>query len=176
MKNLSTLLLLLLFSVATLAQSEEKKKEVIAESKEAKQAFLDKDESMSKLFEASYGYVIFPNVGKGGLVVGGGGGKGVAYEQGKMIGMAKLTQVTVGFQAGGQSFREIIFFKGIKELDRFKKNRLEFSAQVSAVAAASGASADAKYIEGVVVMTMAKGGLMYEASIGGQKFKFEPFE
>lgn len=176
MKNLSTLLLLLLFSVAALAQSEEKKKEVIAESKEAKVAFLEKDEGMSKLFESSYGYVIFPNVGKGGLVVGGGGGNGVAYEQGKMIGMAKLTQVTVGFQAGGQSFREIIFFKGKKELDRFKKNKLEFSAQVSAVAAASGASADAKYIEGVVVMTMAKGGLMYEATIGGQKFKFVPFE
>ena len=176
MKNLSALLLLLLFSVAALAQSEEKKKEIIAESKEAKVAFLEKDEGMSKLFESSYGYVIFPNVGKGGLVVGGGGGNGVAYEQGKMIGMAKLTQVTVGFQAGGQSFREIIFFKGKKELDRFKKNKLEFSAQVSAVAAASGASADAKYIEGVVVMTMAKGGLMYEATIGGQKFKFEPFE
>jgi lipid-binding SYLF domain-containing protein len=175
MKYLFTLFLLLSFSVLVLAQSDAKKKDIIAESKTAKQAFLEKDESMQKLFESSYGYVIFPNVGKGGLVVGGAGGNGVTYEQGKMIGMAKLTQVTVGFQAGGQSYREIIFFKHKSGLDRFKDNKFEFSAQVSAVAVAAGASADAKYVEGVLVITMAKGGLMYEATVGGQKFKFEPF-
>ena len=90
-----------------------------------------------------------------------------------MVGMAKLSQLSIGFQAGGQAYREVIFFKSKKEMDRFKENRVELSAQVSAVAAASGASANAKYVEGVMVFTMQKGGLMYEASVGGQKFKFE---
>lgn len=175
MKKYSLLVLSLLFASLTFAQSDKKQKEIIEGSKEARQAFLDTDKGMGAFFSNSYGYAIFPNVGKGGLGVGGAGGNGVVYEQGKMIGMAKLTQVSIGFQAGGQSYREVIFFEHKKELDRFKENKLEFSAQVSAVAAASGASAIAKYIEGVAIFTMAKGGLMYEASVGGQKFKFTPF-
>ncbi|CAN0362986.1 unnamed protein product, partial [Ectocarpus sp. 4 AP-2014] len=142
---------------------------------EAKAAFLKEDPSMSKFFSKSSGYVIFPNVGKGGLGIGGAAGNGVLWHQGKMIGMAKLTQISIGFQAGGQAYREVIFFESQEELNRFKANKVEFSAQVSAVAVASAASADAKYVEGVAVFTMAKGGLMYEASVGGQKFKFNPF-
>lgn len=84
-----------------------------------------------------------------------------------------MTQVSIGFQLGGQAYREVIFFEAKKDLDRFKENRVEFTAQVSAVAAASGASANAKYVDGVMVFTMQKGGLMYEASVGGQKFKYE---
>jgi lipid-binding SYLF domain-containing protein len=79
----------------------------------------------------------------------------------------------MGLQLGGQAYREVIFFESKKGLDRFKENRVEFSAQVSAVAATEGASANAKYVDGVMVFTMQKGGLMYEASVGGQKFKFE---
>jgi len=131
------------------------------------------DKEMKGLFEKSYGYVIFPNVGKGAVVVGGAAGTGAVYEHGKQIGIAKLTQVSVGFQFGGQAYREVIFFENKDAMDRFKDNRIELSAQVSAVAAASGASANAKYVEGVMVFTMQKGGLMYEASVGGQKFKFE---
>jgi lipid-binding SYLF domain-containing protein len=119
--------------------------------------------------------VIFPNVGKGGLGVGGASGNGAVYRQGKLVRMAKLSQVSIGFQAGGQSFREIVFFEHQSEFERFAENKIEFAAQVSAVAAAAGVSADAKYVEGVAVFTMAKGGLMYQASVGGQKFKFEPF-
>jgi len=100
-------------------------------------------------------------------------GNGVAYEHAAKIGMAKLTQVTIGFQLGGQSYREVIFFESKKDMDRFKENKIELSAQVSAVAAAAGASANAKYVEGVMVFTMQKGGLMYEASVGGQKLKYE---
>ncbi len=155
------------------AQSDSKKKEIIAESEEAKSEFIKADKEMSKLFDKAYGYVIFPNVGKGGLGVGGAAGNGSVYEKGIQIGTAKLTQVSIGFQAGGQAYREVVFFEEKKTMDRFKDNRIEFTAQVSAVAAASGASANAKYVEGVMVFTMAKGGLMYEASVGGQKFKFE---
>lgn len=175
MKKLSLLMLSILFSVTVFAQSEKKQQEIIAESSEARQDFLKTDKGMDQFFGSSYGYVIFPNVGKGGLGVGGASGNGVAYEQGNKVGMAKLTQVSIGFQAGGQSFREVIFFEHKAEFDRFKENKIEFAAQVSAVAAAAGVSADAKYVEGVAVFTMAKGGLMYQASVGGQKFKFEPF-
>ena len=156
------------------AQSDEKKAEIRKDSEDAKASFLKQDSEMSKFFSSSYGYVIFPNVGKGGLGVGGAAGNGVAYEHGSMIGYAKLSQLTIGFQAGGQAYREVVFFETSKEMERFKDNKIEFSAQVSAVAAAAGASADAKYVEGVAVFTMAKGGLMYEASVGGQQFKFKP--
>ncbi len=167
-----TLMVLLVFSNSW-SQSDSKKGKVIADSKDAKAEFIKADKSMDGQFSKSYGYAIFPNVGKGGLGVGGAAGNGTVYEQGKLVGMAKLSQVSIGLQAGGQSYREVIFFENKESMDRFKDNRVEFSAQVSAVAAASGASANAKYVEGVMVFTMQKGGLMYEASVGGQKFKFE---
>jgi lipid-binding SYLF domain-containing protein len=113
-----------------------------------------------------------PNVGKGGIGIGGAAGNGAVFKDGILIGMAKMTQVTIGFQWGGQAYREVIFFETKADLDRFKENRLELSAQASAVAVTAGASANAKYKNGVMIFTQAKGGLMYEASIGGQKFKF----
>ena len=172
-RNLTLLGLIFLLSISVVVAQSKKDKEIVKESKEAKKAFIKADEGMSALFANSYGYVIFPNVGKGGLGVGGASGNGAVYQGGKFIGMAKLTQLSIGFQAGGQAYREIVFFENSESIKRFKENRVELSAQVSAVAAAAGASADAKYVEGVAVFTMQKGGLMYEASVGGQKFKFE---
>jgi lipid-binding SYLF domain-containing protein len=163
-----------LFTVC-FAQSEAKKDKIIEDAKEAKEDFLEGDWQMKKHFSSAYGYVIYPNVGKGGMGIGGAAGNGVVWEQGNMIGMAKLTQVSIGFQWGGQAYREIIFFESKKDMDRFKDNKVELSAQVSAVAVTAGASADAKYVDGVMVFTMQKGGLMYEAAVGGQKFKFNPF-
>ena len=114
-------------------------------------------------------------MGKGGIGIGGAAGKGVVYEQGNLIGKAQLTQVSIGFQFGGQAYREVIFFESKADLDRFKENKIEFSAQASAVAVTEGASANVKYKEGVMIFTQQKGGLMYEASIGGQKFNFSSF-
>ena len=128
---------------------------------------------MGKLFENSYGYVIFPKIGKGGFIVGGSGGDGTVYEKGKEVGTAKMGQVTVGAQIGGQSYREVIFFENEDALNRFKYNKLEFSGQVSAVAVRSGASKNAKYTEGVAVFTQDIGGLMAEATVGGQKFTYK---
>lgn len=176
MKTINTIALLLLFcsiSVLTNAQSESKKDKVSADAKEAKAEFIKADKNMKGLFEKAYGYALFPNVGKGAVGVGGAGGTGAVYESGKQIGIAKMTQVSIGFQFGGQAYREVIFFENKETMDRFKDSKIEMSATVSAVAAASGASLNAKYVEGVMVFTMAKGGLMYEASVGGQKFKFE---
>lgn len=176
MKNLNIIWVIVMACVLNIApvlgQSNAKKNKIIADSNMAKREFIEKDALMKGLFEKAYGYVIFPNVGKGGLGIGGAAGNGVVYEQNKIVGMAKLTQVSIGFQAGGQAYREVIFFESKNGLDRFKDSRFEFSAQASAVAVTAGASANVKYTDGVMVFTMLKGGLMYEAAVGGQKFKF----
>lgn len=157
------------------AQSRKKVEKIREDARAAKAEFLDADWRMEKHFKNAYGYVIFPNVGKGAVGIGGAAGNGVAYEGGKEIGMAKLTQLSIGFQWGGQAYREIIFFEDEAAMDRFKQNKIEFAAQASAVAVTAGASADASYVDGVMVFTMQKGGLMYEASVGGQKFRFDAF-
>ncbi len=176
MKNLNIIWVLIMACVLNMApvfgQSSVKKNKIIADSQTAKSEFVKSDGLMKGIFEKAYGYAIFPNVGKGGFGIGGAAGNGVVYEQNKLVGMAKLSQVSIGFQAGGQAYREVIFFESKNDLERFKNSRFEFSAQASAVAVTAGASANVKYTDGVMVFTMQKGGLMYEAAIGGQKFKF----
>ncbi|HEY6063331.1 MAG TPA: YSC84-related protein [Chitinophagaceae bacterium] len=165
----------LVMSSSAIGQSTGKDRKLVRESNEAKEDFIDTDGLMKNLFANAYGYVIFPNVGKGGIGIGGAAGKGVVYRGGSVIGKAQLTQVSIGFQFGGQAYREVIFFETKADLDRFKENKIEFSAQASAVAVTAGASANVKYKEGVMIFTQQKGGLMYEASVGGQKFNYSPF-
>ncbi|MBW4361755.1 YSC84-related protein [Flavobacterium taihuense] len=176
MKKLNVIWVMMMVCVinitSTFGQSDSKKNKIVADCNTAKAEFIKTDHLMSGIFEKAYGYVIFPNVGKGGVGVGGAAGNGAVYENNKLIGMAKLSQLSIGLQAGGQAYREIIFFESKKAMDRFKDSKFEFAAQVSAVAAKAGASGNAKYTDGVMVFTMQKGGLMYEASVGGQKFKF----
>ena len=160
---------------ALLSAQNSKEAKLIADSRNAKAEFIKTDPLMRNLFDKSPGYVIFPNVGKGGMGVGGAAGNGILFENGKPAGSAKMKQVTVGFQFGGQAYREVIFFENQSALDRFKHNNFEFSAQASAVAVTSGVSANVKYREGVMVFTQKKGGLMYEASVGGQKFNYSSF-
>lgn len=169
------LVILMAFSTSLEAQSKKKVEELKEDAAAARAEFLKADWKMEQHFAEAYGYVIFPNVGKGAIGIGGAAGNGVAYQGGAEIGMAKLTQLSIGFQWGGQAYREIIFFKNKEAMDRFKENKVELSAQASAVAATAGASADADYTDGVLIFTMQKGGLMYEASVGGQKFKFDAF-
>ena len=157
---------------AVLGQLSSKGNKIVADAKDAKATFIRSDGLMNNLFNNAYGYVIFPNVGKGGIGIGGAAGNGAVFQKGTLIGMAKMTQITIGFQWGGQAYREVIFFETKADLDRFKENNIELSTQASAVAATAGASANAKYTNGVMVFSQTKGGLMYEASIGGQKFKF----
>lgn len=172
MKNLFFFILFILHSFLAFAQDEEKDDKIMADSETAKKAFLNDDPGLSIFFEDAYGYIILPNVGKAAWSVGAAMGNGVAYERGKRVGFARMTQVTVGFQIGGQAYSELVFFQTKEAFERFKEGKVEMSAQVSAVAAASGVSANAKYTDGVLVFTRAKKGLMYEASIGGQQFKF----
>lgn len=163
------------FSGIAVAQNSVSDKRIIADAKTAKEEFIRVDGLMKNLFSNAYGYVIFPNVGKGGLGIGAASGNGIVYEKGVMIGRAKLTQVNIGFQAGGQAYREVIFFETNNALEKFKNDKLKFSAQASAVAVTEGASANVKYADGVMIFTQLKGGLMYEASVGGQSFKFRKF-
>jgi lipid-binding SYLF domain-containing protein len=136
--------------------------------------FKAKDPGMEKIFSDAVGYAVFPTVGKGGLGIGGARGKGWVYQGGKVIGRSTLTQVSIGFQFGGQAYSEIVFFQTKQALDNFKLGHLKLDAQASAVALTARASTDLAYRDGVAIVTMAKGGLMYEASVGGQKFSFTP--
>ena len=154
---------------------DSKDDKLLDDCKNAKEQFIKTDSLMQSLFENSSGYVIFPNVGKGAIGVGGAAGNGILFEKGKAEGRASMKQVSVGFQFGGQAYREVIFFENAAALDRFKQNKFEFTARASAVAVTTGASANVKYADGVMVFTQEKGGLMYEASVGGQKFDYTPF-
>lgn len=161
-----------IFDNHILAQSSSRDKKVVIDANNAKVEFIKADPLIKNIFSKAYGYAIFPNIGKGGFGVGGATGNGAVYEGGRLVGMAKMTQLTLGFQAGGQAYREVIFFETKKDLERFKDNNLEFSAQASAIIVTEGASSDVKYENGVMIFTHPKGGLMYEASVGGQKFRF----
>ncbi len=131
------------------------------------------DPSIEKFFKESAGYAVFPNVGKGGIGIGGAHGKGLVIVNDKAVGRTSLSQVTIGLQLGGQVYAEFIFFKDEVALGHFQRGNFELNAQASAVAVTAGASADANYDKGVAIFTNVGGGLMYEASVGGQKFKYE---
>jgi len=143
------------------------------EVKAAIERFQEKDEGLEKHFKEAAGYAIFPKVYKAGIGFGGAIGKGQVFEKGKHIGDTSLKQATVGFQLGGQAYSEVIFFRDKEALDKFKSGNFEFGAQVSAVAADAGASDDASFNQGMMVFTVEIGGLMYEATVGGQKFSYK---
>jgi len=141
---------------------------------EALANFKKADPGLNIYFSKAFGYAIFPTVGKGAIGIGGAYGSGEVFKKGRLIGKTSISQLTIGFQLGGQAYSELIFFKDKNTLDNFTSGNFEFGAQASAVAVTAGASADADYDNGVAIFTMAKGGLMYEASVGGQKFSFTP--
>ena len=156
-------------------------------------AFRNAGES-GRFFETSHAYAVFPTIGKGGFGIGGAHGSGRVYEKGAYLGDASMTQVTFGFQFGGQAYSMIVFFEDERALKEFTSGSFEFGAQATAVAITAGASAQAAttgasasagtseqhtktagaYEKGMAVFTAVKGGLMYEASIGGQKFGYKP--
>ena len=122
----------------------------------------------------AYAFAFFPKITKGGLGIGGAGGKGLVFDDKTVVGGSKLAQATFGLQAGGQQYMEIILFEDQAALDRFTAGKVKFSGQASAVALKDGASADIDYQDGVAIFTKTIGGLMAEASVGGQSFKYKP--
>jgi lipid-binding SYLF domain-containing protein len=144
-------------------------------------------------FDNCYGYAVFPTIGEGGLLVGGARGKGHVYVHDRLVGDTTMTRLSIGFQAGGQAYSEIIFFEGKRDLDEFESGKFEFNAGASAIAITASASAsigtdrfssqasreptdattNGNYQTGMAVFTIAKGGLMYAADIAGEKFSYK---
>ena len=164
----------LLFLAFGLNAQNSKDQKIIRDANKAKDKLIKMEVGLDQFFTNSAGYVIFPNVGKGGLIIGGASGNGVVYENGTIIGMANLKKISVGLQAGGQAITEVIFFETENDLNEFKEGDFEFSAEASAVALKSGIAVNAKYRDGVAVFALPKAGLMADASVGGQKFEFTP--
>ncbi|MDM9630680.1 lipid-binding SYLF domain-containing protein [Robiginitalea aurantiaca] len=168
--------LLLVGSIGLTASAQSKKDQKIIEDAKAAVATLTKENpDLKNFFNKSAGAAVFPNVGKGGFIVGGASGNGVLYENGKIVGMTSLKELTVGFQAGGEAITEVVFFETQADVDKFKEENFEFGAGVSATALKSGASLNKEFSDGVAVFTYTKGGLMGDVSVGGQKFKYDPF-
>lgn len=134
----------------------------------------EKDPGLKQMLKKSYGYAVFPSVGKASLVVGGAYGKGAVFEKGKMIGYATMGQTTIGVQVGGDTFSEVIAFENKEALERFKKGKVHFAANASAVLVKAGASGTSDYEKGVMARAYSRGGLLLELAVGGQKFKFKP--
>lgn len=176
MKNLKqfTFAICMLITFGVFAQSDKEQK-IMSDADNAKMKLTQADEGLSDYFDSAAGYVIFPNVGEGGFIVGGASGNGVVYENGIPIGMADLKKIDIGFQAGGQAIIEVIFFETEAELEKFKEGNFEFSAQASAVAVESGVAVNSSYDDGVMVFALPKAGLMADASVGGQKFGYKAF-
>ena len=166
-----------------------------AECAEAAKLFQDAGESAS-FFKNSYGYAIFPTIGKAGLGIGGAHGSGCVFKQGKQVGTAKMNQVSFGWQAGAQGYSLLVFLEDERAFNEFTSGNFEFGAKASAVAITASASASAGtsgtssgasggkndattqtrtgYEKGVASFSIVKGGLMYEAALGGAKFKYDP--
>jgi lipid-binding SYLF domain-containing protein len=156
-------------------------------------ALFKKNEETKKFFDGAYGYAVFPKILKGAIGIGGARGDGRVYEKGKVIGDSTMTQLSIGFQMGGEGFAEMIFFENKAALDKFTSGNFEFSAGASAVALTAGAGGKAgtqgagagasvtkekaagvaAYNNGMAVFTIVRGGLMYEVSLAGQKYSFK---
>ncbi|MDE3743036.1 lipid-binding SYLF domain-containing protein [Maribacter sp. D37] len=174
MFRLMAVMSMMLFVGVAIGQTKSDKK-LMQDAVKAKKTLLKTDSGLEKFFDTSAGYVIFPNVGKGGFIIGGASGNGVVYENGDVIGLANLKKLNIGLQAGGQAIIEVIFFETPVDLARFKEGKFQFAAEASAVALKSGIAVNAKYKDGVAVFALPKAGLMADASVGGQKFTYDPF-
>lgn len=185
MKHISALFIfsILLLFTCTVALADE--------YTDTKKMFVDA--GVGQMFQSAYGYALFPTIGKAGFVVGGAYGEGRVYRQGRVIGTTTMTQATIGFQMGGSGFSQVIFFQDQRALSEFTRGNFEFGTEAQAVALTAAASASAStkgaaavasggknnaeiigagYYKGMATYTITKGGLMYEVSVGGQKFTF----
>ncbi len=165
---------LILTGCATVPQTIEARAVLSSEVDETIAVFKAKDPDIQRFIDNSYGYAVLPKVAKGAIWLGGAYGRGEVFEQGRQVGFCSVSQATLGFSFGGEFFREIIFFRGQTDMDRFKRGEYAFSAQITGVAATAGAAAKTDYRLGVVVFIATDVGLMVDASLGGQKFTYVP--
>jgi lipid-binding SYLF domain-containing protein len=146
-----------------------------ADSQKTLATFKQKDPSLTDKLNKVAGYAVFPKISKGAFVVGGAGGEGILYEKGKPVGKLTMTNMSVGLQAGGQTYSQLMLFQDQTALNKFKQEKASLSANASGVAAKAGGSAEAKFQDGVAVFITSETGVMGELSVGGQNFKFEPY-
>lgn len=155
---------------STAPTSSSARTELLDEARNTIAMFKQSDRSLDRFFSSSAGYAVYPNIAKGGFVVGGAHGRGALFENGRFTSYCDMTQATIGAQIGGQAYSEIIFFENQNALNEFKRGEMEFAAQATAVAATAGAATNMNYDNGVAVFVGDQVGLMAEASVGGQKF------
>ncbi len=152
------------------------KVDLIEDSEKALAAMIEKQPKLQSFKDKSFGYAVFPKVTKGAIGIGGAGGKGIVYKNHVPTGQSSLSQATIGFQLGGQQYKEVIFFENEAAYTKFTNKKVKFDGQASAVAITEGASVDVAWKDGMAIFTHTNGGLMFEASIGGQHFSFKPKE
>jgi lipid-binding SYLF domain-containing protein len=181
MKTLSIkkfIMLIFVVSIATSysiqAQVGGWKADLIKDSQEALDKMIKQKPKLQSFKDKSYGYAVFPKITKGAIGIGGAAGKGIVFENHSAVGESSLKQATIGFQLGGQQYVEVIFFETKDAFNKFTNKKVKFDGQASAVALTAGASVDVAFKDGLAVFTQTKGGLMYEASIGGQHFSYKP--
>ena len=165
--------IMLFFSITIFAQNADDKK-VISDAEQAKAAFINASSDMQAFFDDAKAYVIFPNVGKGALIIGAASGNGAVYERGVLVGMANLKQLDIGAQIGGKAYSEVIFFKTDKAVQEFMDGDYQLAGNIAAIAVNQSApSINLKYDNGVAVFTLPKEGVMAEVSVGGQKLEYK---
>lgn len=174
--SLALPLALLLAACDTAPRTMEDRQVLRSEVDGSLSSFRAADPSLNDLLARSVGYAVFPSVGKAGFIGGGAYGRGEVFERNSRIGYADVSKGSIGLQAGAQTFSQLVVFMRQEQLDKLKNNTFEFSADASAVAIKAGAAAAADYSKGVIVFTRVNGGLMAEASVGGQQFTFVPVE
>jgi lipid-binding SYLF domain-containing protein len=181
MKTKSTVLItaLAVLAIATGCTTTGKRSnELSTDVKDARADFLNSDDTLASALANATGYAIFPNVNSGAAFIGAAAGRGELFERGNRhpLGDIALNQLTVGVQAGGEVYSELILFQDAAALNNFKHANFQFAGQATAVVAAEGVSANAKYDQGVIILTLPQNGLMTQASIGGQTFDFTPYD
>jgi len=171
----ATLFAVSLAVFGTSAQADDAKEaELAAKADEARGQFIENAPALEEFFDNSHAYALYPRIKKGAIGIGGAHGKGFVYRGGERIARTSVSQGTIGFQLGGQVYSEVIFFEDTEAFKDFTEGNFEISAQASAIAAAEGAARNANYSHGVAIFTLGQGGAMFEASIGGQKFSYDP--
>lgn len=161
---------------STAPKTPEEKRSLQAEADATIVSMTNKDASLRNFINNAYGYAVFPNIGKGGVLVGGAYGRGIVYEQNRPIGYVELNQGSVGAQLGGQTYAQMIVFENENSLARLKAGNFDIGGEVSAVALKAGGAKEARFEGGIAVFQMPKGGLMAAAAINGQKLNFQPFD
>jgi lipid-binding SYLF domain-containing protein len=174
-QNLKSLVMIMTICVVTGLQAQVGgwKADLIEDSGKALDAMIEKQPKLQSFKDKSYGYAVFPKVTKGAIGIGGAGGKGIVYKDHVPTGQSTLSQVNIGFQAGGQQYKEVIFFENEEAFKKFTNKKVKFDGQASAVAITDGGSVDVAFKNGIAVFTQTSGGLMFEASIGGQHFSYK---